>query len=163
MQDEQYYKRLFMAEAVRLARENIIGSRNGPFGAVVVQNRKIIARGRNGVVGRNDPTAHAEIEAIRTASQKLRTHDLSGCELYSSCEPCPMCLAAAYWAKIDSIYYASSQRSAAKAGFKNRYIYREIIRSPRRRDIPTEQVEIYSFNPQQVFEEWQQKPNKVIY
>ena len=115
----------FMKKAIELADENIKQG-GGPFGAVVVCNGEIIGIGANSVTNLNDPTAHAEVLAIRDASKNLDRFDLSDCTLYSSCEPCPMCLGAIYWAKIKSMYYANSREDAAKAGFDDEFIYNEI-------------------------------------
>lgn len=119
------YKEEFMRRAIRLSLANVKKS-GGPFGAVIVKNGKIISTGVNKVTEHNDPTAHAEIQAIRSASKKLKTFDLSECEIYSSCEPCPMCLSAIYWSRISRIYYGNSRKDAAKAGFRDDFIYREL-------------------------------------
>ena len=116
----------FLHEAIRLARENVEHGLGGPFGAIVVRNNEIIARAQNRVTQNNDPTAHAEICAIRAACQNLNTFRLSGCVLYSSCEPCPMCLAACYWARLDAVYFGATQTDAARAGFDDAHLYREV-------------------------------------
>ena len=115
-----------MGEALKMAAINIETLEGGPFGAVIVKDGEIIVRAKNSVVSDNDPTAHAEINAIRQAAGLLGTYDLSGCTLYSSCEPCPMCLAAIWWARIDRCYYAATRDDAARAGFNDELFYREI-------------------------------------
>ena len=114
-----------MREAIRLSDENVKNG-GGPFGAVIVKNGEIIATGVNRVTANNDPTAHAEVSAIRAAGQKLGTFDLSGCDIYTSCEPCPMCLGAIYWAHLDRMYYACNKDDAADAGFDDSFIYKEL-------------------------------------
>jgi tRNA(Arg) A34 adenosine deaminase TadA len=130
----------FMQEAIRLAEENNITGDGGPFGAVIVKDGKIIARGHNEVTSTNDPTAHAEIVAIRNACATLGTFQLEGCEIYSSCEPCPMCLGAIYWARPAKIYFAATRADAADAGFDDSLIYKEIALEPHQRLIPCEQI-----------------------
>ena len=112
----------------------------GPFGAVVARNGELIAATHNHVTLHNDPTAHAEICAIREASQKLGSFDLSGCELYTSCEPCPMCMGAAYWARFDKVYYANSRYDAAKAGFDDEFIYTELAKDIDQRSLPMQHI-----------------------
>lgn len=125
-----------MARAISLAVENVRAGRGGPFGAVVVKNGKIIAEGTNQVTSANDPSAHAEIVAIRKACKELGSFELRGCQIYTSCEPCPMCLGAIYWARPSRVYYASTKRDAEQAGFDDSFIYREIKRPLSRRRIP---------------------------
>lgn len=120
------YNALFLREAIRLSIEKMEANEGGPFGAVVVRDGNIVGRGWNRVTSANDPTAHAEVMAIRDACSRLKTYSLAGCEIYSSCEPCPLCLAAIYWARIDRIYYAATCDDAAAAGFDDRNFYREI-------------------------------------
>ncbi len=127
----------FLADALRLAEDNARSGRGGPFGAVVVQGGRVIAEGVNLVTGAHDPTAHAEIVAIREACRRLGTFDLSGCEIYASCEPCPMCLGAVYWARLDRLVYAATREDAAAAGFDDALIYDEIPRAPADRTLPT--------------------------
>ncbi len=115
----------FMREAIRLSIENVKNG-GGPFGAVIVKDGRIIATGTNRVTANNDPTAHAEVSAIREACLKLDTFDLSGCEIYTSCEPCPMCLGAIYWAHLDRIYYGNNKADAAAIGFDDSFIYDEL-------------------------------------
>lgn len=116
----------FMRMAIELSEYNVKQGMGGPFGAVIVKDGMVVARSSNKVVPQNDPTAHAEISAIRLACQELNTHDLSGCEIYTSCEPCPMCLGAIYWARIDKIYFANTKADAAGIGFDDQFIYSEL-------------------------------------
>ena len=118
----------FMKKAIRLSIANVEKGNGGPFGAVIVKDGKVIARGVNNVTSTNDPTAHAEIVAIRKACKALKTYQLTGCEIYTSCEPCPMCLAAIYWARHDKIYFAGSKEDAAAINFDDKLIYEEIAR-----------------------------------
>lgn len=129
----------FMREAIRLSIENI-NHGGGPFAAVIVKDGKIVAATGNSVTIDNDPTAHAEVNAIRQACKKLNTFDLSGCDIYASCEPCPMCLSAIYWAHIDHIYYAATRKDAASIGFDDNMIYEQIPMNPAERSIPGEQI-----------------------
>jgi tRNA(Arg) A34 adenosine deaminase TadA len=151
----------FMRAAIRLARDQMRRGAGGPFGAVVVRRGKIIARGWNCVTSANDPTAHAEVTAIRAACKKLKTFQLDDCELYTSCEPCPMCLAAIYWARCKKIYYANTRKDAAKIEFDDDLIYREVARPITRRKIPMRQL----LRPEalEVFTEWENKPDKIRY
>lgn len=130
----------FMREAIRLSIENVITKTGGPFACVIVKDNKIIAKGTNQVTSTNDPTAHAEIVAIRNACKKLGTFQLDGCDIYTSCEPCPMCLSAIYWSRANKIYYANSKTDAAKINFDDQFIYEEIPLNPENRKIPSEQV-----------------------
>jgi tRNA(Arg) A34 adenosine deaminase TadA len=151
----------FMRAAIRLARTKMRANCGGPFGAVIVRQGRIVSRGWNQVTSRLDPTAHAEIVAIRAAGRKLQTFRLDDCELYTSCEPCPMCLAAIYWARCKKIYYASSRRDAARVHFDDASLYREVARPLARRKIPLRQL----LRPEalQVFAEWAAKPDKILY
>lgn len=128
-----------MLKAIRLSEENFKKYEGGPFGAVIVRNNKIIAKGINRVISQYDPTAHAEIIAIRNACKKLRRIWLNDCEIYTSCEPCPMCMSAIYWARIKKIYFANSRLDAEKIGFIDKKIYKELLISPEKRIIPSEQ------------------------
>ena len=130
----------FLREAIRLSVEKMEGNEGGPFGAVIVRNGQIVGRGWNCVTSTNDPTAHAEIVAIRDACSKLKTFSLAGCEIYSSCEPCPLCLAAIFWSRLDRIYYAATCDDAASAGFDDRNFYRELGKAAGDRSIPMEQA-----------------------
>jgi tRNA(Arg) A34 adenosine deaminase TadA len=151
----------FMREAIRLSRIKMREHCGGPFGAVVVRRGKIIARGWNRVTSTNDPTAHAEIMAIRSACRKLKSFHLSDCQLYTSCEPCPMCLAAIYWARLRRVYYANTRADAARIRFDDDWIYREVARPLARREIPMRQA--LRDEALLVFAEWKDKPDKVCY
>jgi tRNA(Arg) A34 adenosine deaminase TadA len=150
-----------MAEAIRLAAENLNHKRGGPFGAVVVKNGEIIGRGVNTVVSGNDPTAHAEINAIREACLFLGSFQLDGCEIYTSCEPCPMCMGAIYWARPSKIYYAASRYDAENAGFDDSHIYRELVTPINNRKIPIQQV--MEAEAREVFKKWIDLEHKVKY
>ncbi|HKK69467.1 MAG TPA: nucleoside deaminase, partial [Bacteroidales bacterium] len=138
-----------------------IDNGGGPFGAVIVRNGEIIAEASNSVTKTNDPTAHAEVNVIRKASENLKTFDLSGCEIYSSCEPCPMCLGAIYWARLDKLYFASDRKEAAEAGFSDEFIYDELGKNIRERSIPTRQM--MQDNAKSVFTSWKDFENKIMY
>ena len=154
-------KREFMQEAARLALENVQSGLGGPFGAVIVKDGQIIARGANCVTRTNDPTAHAEVVAIREACRVLGTFDLSGCEIYTSCEPCPMCLSAIYWARIGKIYYGCTAKDAEAIGFADQFIYDELSRPKSERRLPLEQLERQLCL--RAFEAWEQDTNKIPY
>jgi guanine deaminase len=128
---------VFMQQAIALATENVLSGRGGPFGAVIVRDGEALASGVNLVTASNDPTAHAEVVAIRNACKHLNSFTLQGCEIYTSCEPCPMCLAAVYWARLGTIYYGSTAQEAAAAGFDDAFLYDEVALPPDRRSIPT--------------------------
>src|SRR5499425_2923487 len=130
----------FMARAIQLSIENVHSGRGGPFGAVIVRGDNIVAEGSNQVTSTNDPTAHAEVLAIRQACAKLGTFELKDCELYTSCEPCPMCLGAIYWARLARIYFANTAEDAAKIGFDDSFIYSELNKPHMQRRIPTIQM-----------------------
>mgnify|MGYP000793825120 FL=1 len=130
------YEKRFMEEAIRLAVENVEKGKGGPFGAVIVKDGQIVAACGNTVTPDNDPTAHAEVNVIRTACRQLGTFQLTGCEIYCSCEPCPMCLGAIYWARPESVYYACTKEDAAEAGFDDSFIYKEIALPEAERTIP---------------------------
>lgn len=151
----------YIQRAIELARKGMNSNHGGPFGCVIVRNGEIIAEGQNRVTSANDPTAHAEIVAIRKACEKLGTFQLTGCDLYTSCEPCPMCLGAIYWARPDQIYYASSRLDAAEAGFDDDFIYRELNVNPEKRNIPMQQIE--RGKARNLFDEWKAKEDKVEY
>ncbi len=129
-----------MELAIQLSAQNVLEGLGGPFGAVVVKDGKIVAKSANKVTSTNDPTAHAEVSAIRMACKKLKTFDLSGCIIYTSCEPCPMCLGAVYWAKIDSIYYANTKQDAEDIGFSDKFIYDELEKPLSKRQLPIRQM-----------------------
>ena len=138
-----------------------VQSGGGPFGAVIVRDGEIIARGENRVTVCNDPTAHAEVSAIREAAARMGTYDLSGCEIYSSCEPCPMCLGAIYWARLDRLYYAGTRADAANVGFDDAHIYEELPLDPSQRELPTQTL--LREEAQRVFEAWAEKTDKKEY
>jgi len=150
-----------MRAAIELARTKMRANRGGPFGAVVVRRGKVIGRGWNRVTSANDPTAHAEVTAIRAACRKRGTFRLDDCELYTSCEPCPMCLSAIYWARIKTVYYANTRRDARRIGFDDDWIYREVSRPIARRKLTMRQMS--RDESLTVFTEWQAKPDKVAY
>lgn len=130
----------FMREAIKLSIENVITKRGGPFACVIVKDGKIIATGTNLVTSTNDPTAHAEVVAIRNACKELGSFQLDGCDIYTSCEPCPMCLSAIYWSRADRIFYANTKVDAAKINFDDQFIYEEIAKNVTERKIPAQQV-----------------------
>lgn len=130
------YEKKFMMEAIALSRKCLKNGRGGPFGAVVVKDGVIVGRGSNRVTSDNDPTAHAEVTAIRDACKNLNTFQLTGCEIYASCEPCPMCLGAIYWARPERIYYAARRKDSSDVGFDDSFIYEEIAIAPSERSIP---------------------------
>jgi tRNA(Arg) A34 adenosine deaminase TadA len=154
-------KTKFMREAIRLSLQKMRRNDGGPFGTVVVRRGKIVGRGWNRVTSTNDPTAHAEIIAIREACRKLKTFRLDDCELYASCEPCPICLAAGYWAHLRKIYFANTRRDAAKIGFDDEVFYREVARPISRRKIFMKQL--LRNEALEVFAEWKTKPDKIWY
>jgi len=133
----------------------------GPFGCVIVKNNEIISEGFNEVTNKNDPTAHAEIVAIRNACKKLNTFNLKGTQMFTSCEPCPMCLSAIYWSHIDKIYYGNNRKDAAKIGFDDSYIYDELSLDLNKRKIPLEQIN--EKEAIKAFEEWEVKTDKTVY
>ena len=151
----------FLKQAIELAVIKSSDGRHGPFGAVIVKDDKIIAMGWNQVVASCDPTAHAEVMAIRQACEKLATHDLSGCTVYTSCEPCPMCLAAIYWARIDTVVFAASQQDAADAGFDDAFLYEEIGKTWEKRKITS--MQDLDDEGRTVFEMWVNNPRKILY
>lgn len=153
--------RAFLQRAVDIARTHMQSGNGGPFGAVVVENGQIIAEGHNQVTSCNDPTAHAEVVAIREACKAKGTFDLSGCEIYASCEPCPMCLSAIYWARLDRIYYANTRDDAARIDFDDSLIYDEVAKSPEDRNIPMTHVPLD--DALAVFDEWENKEDKIPY
>jgi len=155
------YNERFLLRAVELANANIANGTGGPFGAVVVKNGEIIAESGNTVTCDNDPTAHAEINVIRAACKVLGHFQLDGCQLYASCEPCPMCLGAIYWARPEAVYYAATQKDAAAGGFDDAFIYHEINKSGEERTIPF----IGKILPEgkQVFTHWLKSESKINY
>lgn len=151
----------FMRQAIQLATDNVTSGRGGPFGAVVVKDGKVIATGANQVTTINDPTAHAEVVALRNACQVLDTFKLDGCELYTSCEPCPMCLAAIYWARCKAIYYGCSATDAAKAGFDDQFLYEELKKPMCERAMPM--AILGEKEAIKAFEAWRDSTDKVEY
>lgn len=152
---------LFMKEAIMLSVHNVETATGGPFGAVVVKDGKIIARGTNMVTISNDPTAHAEVVAIREACRILGTYQLSGCEIYASCEPCPMCLAAIYWARPDKLFFANTKEDAAAINFDDDFIYKEIALPIEKRKLFTRQI--MREEALIAFEKWKQSTEKIEY
>ncbi len=150
----------FMKRAIELSVNNIQNN-GGPFGAVIVKDGKIIAEGVNRVTDSHDPTAHAEINAIRKAAAALQTFDLKGCEIYTSCEPCPMCLAAIYWARLDKVYYANTKTDAKEIGFDDSFIYDEIELKPEDRMLKSEQL--LRHEALDAFRQWTEKEDKTEY
>jgi tRNA(Arg) A34 adenosine deaminase TadA len=151
----------FMQEAITMSRHSIQAGLGGPFGAVVVKDGKIIAKAHNQVTSSNDPTAHAEVVAIREACKALKTFQLTGCEIYTSCEPCPMCMGAIYWARPDRVYYGNTKVDAAKIGFDDQFIYEEL-------EIPIadrklSMTQLMQKEALEVFQEWEEKTDKVEY
>ncbi len=151
----------FMREAIRLSREGMLTRQGGPFGAVIVRDGEIVARGCNQVTSTHDPTAHAEMVAIREAGRRLNTFSLAGCELYASAEPCPMCLAAIYWARLDRVYYGNPHAAAADIGFDDSLIYRELALSIPQRAMPMENL--LREEAAAVFQEWTTLPDRQPY
>lgn len=151
----------FMDEAVRLSRKHMESGEGGPFGCVIVKEGKVVGVGWNDVLVSGDPTAHAEVNAIRDACKNLHTHQLEGCELYTSCEPCPMCLGAIYWARPDKVYYANTREDAAAIGFDDAFIYEELNRAKETRRIamiPMDKTKALA-----VFRSWTGKTDKTAY
>jgi len=150
-----------MQDAIERAMENVRSGRGGPFGAVVVKDGRVIATGVNSVTASNDPTAHAEVNAIREACRTLETFQLTGCEIYTSCEPCPMCLGAIYWARPDRVFFAATASDAAAAGFDDSFIYAELKVPHQERKIPFESLmHEAGLEP---FREWMRKNDRVRY
>ncbi|MDR2823754.1 MAG: nucleoside deaminase [Prevotellaceae bacterium] len=150
----------YMRTAIKLSVENVY-DRGGPFAAIIVKDGEIIARGRNRVTVDNDPTAHAEVSAIRAAAKRLGTFDLSGCEIFTSCEPCPMCLGAIYWAHLDKIYYGNTKTDAARIGFDDSFIYDELEKPLEERSIKT--IQLLGDEAIEGFEAWERKTDKIEY
>ena len=151
----------FLRRAIELATENVVSGAGGPFGAVIVLDGRIVGEGINTVTATHDPTAHGEVNAIRAAAKALGTFTLAGCQLYTSCEPCPMCLAAAYWARIDAIYYGACAADAARAGFDDAFLYEELRKDKAARTLPATQLlgdEAWSS-----FAAWIASANKIEY
>ncbi|MBO9640151.1 MAG: nucleoside deaminase [Siphonobacter aquaeclarae] len=151
----------FMEQAVRLSFEGQRAGLGGPFGAVVVKDGRIVGRGHNQVTSTNDPTAHAEVVAIRDACRNLGTFQLTGCEIYTSCEPCPMCLGAIFWARPDAVYYACTHADASDAGFDDSFIYEQVALSPEKRTL--KMVHLPWPEAREAFEEWKRSGGKTDY
>ena len=151
----------FMARAIQLSLDNVLRDQGGPFGAVVVKNGRIVAEGVNRVTATPDPTAHAEVVAIREACSRLGVFELKDCELYSSCEPCPMCLGAIYWARLARVYFANYAADASAIGFDDSFIQHELAQPLARRAIPM--VQMMREEALAAFRAWREKPNKIPY
>jgi len=151
----------FMARAIELAVKNVTSNRGGPFGAVVVRDGKIIAEGANSVTATNDPTAHAEVVVIREACRVLKTFELTGSDIYTSCEPCPMCLAAMYWARAARCYFGCTAKDAEAAGFDDAFIYAQMMRAPEARSVHMRSM--MRDEAMAAFQAWAQQPNKTPY
>jgi tRNA(Arg) A34 adenosine deaminase TadA len=151
----------FLRRAIALATENVVSGKGGPFAAVIVRAGEVVGEGANSVTSTHDPTAHGEVNAIRAACKKLGTFTLVGCALYTSCEPCPMCLAAAYWARLDAVYFGCSAADAARAGFDDAFLYAELRKDAAERKLPSTQLlgdEAWSS-----FAAWIESTNKIEY
>lgn len=151
----------FLRRAIALATANVLTGKGGPFGAVIVRDGRIVGEGANTVTSTHDPTAHAEVNAIRAACRALDTFVLSGCELYTSCEPCPMCLAASHWARLDAIYYGASAADAARAGFDDAFLHQEFMKDQQLRALPERQM--LAEEALTSFQAWAASPIKVLY
>ena len=151
----------YLRRAIELATQNVLAGTGGPFAALIVRDGEVIAEAANSVTTTNDPTAHGEINAIRKACTALGSFSLAGCEIYSSCEPCPMCLAAIYWARLGAIYYGSSQQDAAKGGFDDAFLYEEFRKNSAERSIPS--MQLLQVEAWEAFATWQAVPAKVDY
>lgn len=154
-------QKLFMKMAIELSQEGMDSGKGGPFGCIIVRNGKVVGKGCNSVSSTNDPTAHAEVMAIRDACKNLNDFQLEGCEIYTSCEPCPMCLGAIYWARPSRVFYGNSKTDAAKAGFDDQFIYDELALPYHERKIPFGQM--LAEEARIVFDNWQKKENKTLY
>lgn len=151
----------FLRRAILLATENVTSGRGGPFGAVIVRDGVIVGEGVNTVTATHDPTAHGEVNAIRAACKALGTFTLVGCQLYSSCEPCPMCLSASYWARLDAVYYGAGAADAARAGFDDEFLYGELRKQQSERRLPVAQL--LGDEAWASFATWIASPNKIEY
>lgn len=150
-----------MRRAIELAREGMESNNGGPFGCVIARGEEIVGEGNNRVTSTNDPTAHAEVVAIRDACSRLETFQLAGCTVYTSCEPCPMCLGAILWARPDAIYFAGTREDAAEAGFDDEHFYNELYRNNDERELPLQNL--LRDDARAVFRSWIEKPDKVEY
>jgi guanine deaminase len=151
----------FMRKAIALAKEGVLAGNGGPFGCIIVKDGKIIGHGSNMVLKTNDPTAHAEVVAIRDACNSLNHFQLEGCEVYTSCEPCPMCLGAIFWARPSKVFFACTKEDAAEAGFDDDFIYKEIEVAPASRKIPMESL--LREESLKAFQIWKEKGDKTLY
>ena len=151
----------FLRRAIALATENVVSGAGGPFGAVIVRDGRIVGEGVNTVTSAHDPTAHAEVNAMRAACKALGTFSLAGCQLYTSCEPCPMCLSAAYWARLDAVYYGASAADAARAGFDDAFLYAELRKDSNQRKLHATQL--LADEACASFAAWIAAPNKIVY
>lgn len=151
----------FLERAIEVARQGMIDGKGGPFGCVIVKNEEIIAEGCNLVTSSNDPTAHAEVVAIREACKKLKTYELTECDVYASCEPCPMCLGAIYWARVNRVIYANTRHDAAAVEFDDDFIYKEIEMEKRKRKIPF--IHYPHIKAKEVFDKWMSSSDKKKY
>lgn len=151
----------YLQQAIELATENVTSKNGGPYGAIIVKNNKVLAASGNRVTANIDPTAHAEIMAIRIACSQLNDFKLTGCTLYTSCEPCPMCLGAIYWARMEKVYFACNREDATKAGFDDSYIYNEIPKRPENRQIAMLKLELA--DAQKPFHSWKQQDKPTLY
>jgi guanine deaminase len=154
-------QRKFMQLAIDLSREGMRAGQGGPFGCVIVKDGEVVGKGFNSVAGTNDSTAHAEVVAIRAACSRLQSFQLEGCEIYTSCEPCPMCLGAIYWARPDRVFFANTRKGAAEAGFDDDFIYEELKLPMAGRRIPM--IHAHLDDAQRVFKEWLDMENKTLY
>ena len=151
----------FLRRAIALATQNVVSGKGGPFAAVIVRDGVVVGEGANSVTATNDPTAHGEVNAIRAACAALGVFTLKGCELYTSCEPCPMCLAASYWARLDAIYYGCSAADAARAGFDDAFLYAEMKKAGAERALP--ETQLLAEEAWASFASWIASPNKIEY
>ncbi len=158
-QEKTHHK--FMQMAIELSEKNVTEGLGGPFGAVITKNNILVAKSANTVTTTNDPTAHAEVATIRLACQQLKTFSLEGCVIYTSCEPCPMCLGAIYWAKLDKMYYANTKKDAADIGFDDDFIYKELDLKPEKRKLSSEQMMHNEAN--KAFKLWEASGNRINY
>ncbi|MGB2869030.1 MAG: nucleoside deaminase [Bacteroidota bacterium] len=157
--NDQHQK--YMMETIRLSTENVRSGTGGPFAALIVKNGSVIARGTNCVTSANDPTAHAEIIAIREACRVLKAFQLTGCEMYTSCEPCPMCLGAIYWARPDRVYFGNTKEDASEIGFDDSFIYDQLHLNASARKIPM--IQLMQKEAMAAFDEWRKKEDKIKY
>ncbi|HOK04921.1 MAG TPA: nucleoside deaminase [Victivallales bacterium] len=161
-QEKRFYsKRKFMLEARNEAMKAVKSGDGGPFGAIIVKNGKIISKAHNMVIALNDPTAHAEVLAIRKACQKLKSYSLTECEIFSSCEPCPMCLSAIYWARIPKLYYGCTRDDAEKIGFDDNFLYKIFLGKRTKKNIKKQKI--YRREILKIFKSWENKKDKILY